>query len=595
MQLIESRRISRRSKWWKRGAILGIAVLGLGAWLGYRPAVDFYKQHKQQRALAQARTFIEKRDAPNAQLALEVALHAAPGNLDTLRTAAAMLEQVGAAQAMRLRRAVARAAPESVDDAAALVLCCLRFNDLNAAKDALAAFPPAFAEQPPALRAALAYAIASNNPPAIDFVYAKLKARFPNDDDLKVSHALLLLKHPNQEKRLAARADLERIAQGSSAPSLRVQRELGAFAIAARDTADARKWFTLVAGNPAATFNDRLQVANLDLLVDQKPFATSFAALAPLATRNPADATEFLQWLLIQSRAAEADGWLATLPKTIRELPAIVALEADLAAQLKDWDRFIAHLKKGAWGPVSKETLRLVEASQAISGRDRPALRKETWDLALQSAGGNLGAFSVLHRVAATWRWDTEIERTLWAIVRAFPDQTWAHQSLFDFYAAKKDTASMRDVMGALQQSDASVGRYSHDWALLTLLMNPSAGPTAAKETMEKLYAGQPTNAHYATGHALALAQSRKAAEALAVIRKLPEAERDHQPRQPYLAFIHGIARDATGVERAEKLAKGMTYLPEEMRLFERAREELARKPEVRKALTEKSPAPAKS
>src|SRR5690606_37354090 len=99
---------------------------------------------------------------------------------------------------------------------------------------------------------------------------------------------------------------------------------------------------------------------------------------------------------------------------------------------LKDWDRFIAQLRDGAWGPISKETLRLVDAAQAISDRDRPALRRETWDLAVQSAGGHLGTLTALHRTAAMWSWAAETERTLWAIVRAFPDQTWAHQALFD-------------------------------------------------------------------------------------------------------------------------------------------------------------------
>ncbi len=539
-----------------------------------------------QRALGQAREFIEKRDVPNAQLALDVALHAVPGNLDTVRIAAGMLEQVGAPQAMRLRRNLAHVAPDSVDDAAALVLCCLRFRDVNAAKDALAAFKPEFAQKPAALRAALAFAVYTDDAPVIDFIYGQLKAQFPNDDDLKVSHALLLLKHPKEETRTAARRDLEAIAQNNPKQTLRVQREFGTFAMTSRDFTAARKWFDLVNANPACEFGDRLQLANLDVLVAKQPFEPVFTRLAPLAGKNAADAAQFAQWLLVQGRAAEADRWLATLPAATRDQRGLRSLQADLAAQLQDWDRFAALVKEGAWGPISKDTLRLVEAAQAISARDRPALRRETWDLALQSAGGNLGTLSVLQRIATTWRWETEVERTLWAIVRAFPDQTWAHQALFDHYAAKKDTNSMREVMTALQQSDSSVSRYTHDWALLTLLTNPVVQPTSAKETMQKLYQASPTNPNFATGHAFALAQSHKAPEAIAVLEKLSVTERDYPPRQPYLAFIYGVARDAASLERVEKLARGVTYLPEETRLFERARQELTRKMEA--------PAPAK-
>jgi hypothetical protein len=592
MQLIESRRVSRARKWWIRGTVLTFAAIGVAIWLGYRPAVERYKRWKQDRALGQAREFIAKRDPASAKLALEVALNTAPGNLETIRVAAGMLEQAGSAQAMRLRRMVALANPNSVEDAAALVYCCLRFNDLNAAKDALAAFRPTFAEEPAALRAALAYAIATDNSPAIDFTYAKLRARFPDDDDLKASHALLHLRHPKAETRNTARRQLEELARTNATVAPRIQRELGTYSLLTRDEVGARKWFGLVAASPAATFADHLQIANLDLLIDKKPFDTVFPPLAARAEKNEADATRLAQWLGVQNRAEEAKRWIATLPAQIRASAALKQIEATLAAQTKDWDRFIVLLRDDAWGPISKETLRLVEAAQAISAQDRPALRRETWDLALQSAGGHLGTLTVLQRVAATWQWDAEIERTLWAIVRGFPDQTWAHQTLFDYYSRAKNTGGMRDVMSALQQSDASVRRYRYDWALLTLLTNPSSGPTAAKDTMGELYRDEPTNPAFATGHAFALALSRKGAEALAIVQKLPDDERVYPPRQPYLAYVYAVARDQTGVQRAEEIGKNVTLLPEETRLFERAREELARKPESPAKVSKK---PAKS
>lgn len=593
MQLIESRRVSRKRTWWIRLGIIALAALGVGAWLGYQPARDYYHRHKQQRALAQAKGFIEKRDAANAQLALEVALKAGPGNTEVLRTAAEMLESVNAPQSMRLRRAVVRNAPDSVDDAAALVISCLRFRDLNGAKDALSAFPPAFAEKPAAIRAALAYAIATNDAPAIDFTYGKLKAQFPNDESLKVSHALLLLRHPKQEKRIAARAELDALAKANPQQAPRIQRELAGFALAQREYAEARKWFGLVLASPAATFADRLQIANLDILVDKKPFEPLFAELAPLAAKSEGDAVQFVQWLLAQRRAPEADRWIAAQPAAIREARAMRSLLVEVAVQLENWERFASYLRDGIWGPISKETLRLVDAAQAISARDRPALRKETWELVIQSAGGNLGTLTLLHRIAGTWRWEAEVERTLWTIVRGFPDQTWAHQALFDHFAAKKDTSGMRDVMGALQQSDVSVDRYNHDWALLTLLTNPSTQPSAAKDIMRRLYELNPTNPAYATGHAFALAQSRKGAEALTIVRKLGETDLTFQPRLPYLAYISGAARDAAGVEQARKLSQGMTYLPEEMKLFDRAQEELTR--QERPPTPPKKPAPNKS
>ena len=388
------------------------------------------------------------------------------------------------------------------------------------------------------------------------------------------------------------------MAQSSPKHALRIYRELAGFALAAKNYPDARQQFEHVLALPEAQFGDRLQLANLDVLVEQKPFEPVFAQLGALAAKNPADAAQFLGWLLVQRRAKEADAWIATLPAALREAREVRAAQAEIAAQLQDWDRFSAALGAGAWGPMPAETLRLVNAVQAVQNRHRAELSRETWDLALESAGGNLGTLSALQRTAGLWGWQTEQERALWAIVRSFPDQTWAHQALFDRYTARRDTTGMRDVMGALQSSDGSVERYSHDWALLTLLVAPSVGPSLAKDIMQKLHAEHPTNPNYMLGHAFALAQSRKGPEALAIVQQFSELQRDYPPRQPYLAFIYGVARDAEGVARTEKIAQGVSYLPEEQRLFVQGREELTRKIEPakdKKASSEKAAAAPKT
>src|SRR5690606_12498168 len=104
MQLLESRRSpSRRKRWTKITAAILLAVLVVGGWQAWEKGRPRYLRWKQERALAQAREFIAQRDAPNAQLALEVALKTIPGNPATIRVAADLLEQIGSPRAMRLR------------------------------------------------------------------------------------------------------------------------------------------------------------------------------------------------------------------------------------------------------------------------------------------------------------------------------------------------------------------------------------------------------------------------------------------------------------------------------------------------------------
>lgn len=584
MQLLQSRKTSPRQKLKRRLIWIGIAVVAGGAWLSLDFGRDRYHVWKQARALKQAKAFVEKHDAQNAQIALEVALTAVPGNPETIRVAADMLEQVGAAQAMRLRRAVVQVAPDSAEDAAKLVYACLKFRDFNAAKDALASTPPSVSVQLPMLQAALAYALTTDDAPVADYLFQQLKAQSPKNEDLRHAHALLLLRHPRKEQREAARHELEELAKSDSRLTMQINREFVGYALQLRNYDEANRYLALLLAPPEALLQDRLQKANLDLLIKKIPFEMVYPQLAPIAGKTEADAVQFVQWLLVQNRAKEADRWINGLPQPIRHSSALFTVEAEIAAQLKDWDRLAVLLQAGAWGPITKETLRLALAAQTVDSPNKPALRHDTWDMALASAGGNLATLRILQRLAAFWAWDEETERTLWTVARMFPDQTWAHQALFNFYREKKNTIAMRDVMNTLRESDGTVPRYQHDWALLTLVTEPNANWNPAKETMRQLYEGTPANATYATGYAFALAQAGKGAEALAVVQKIPAAERDYFPRQPYLAFVYGVARRAADLEHAASIGQRATYLPEESYLFTRAREEATRKLEKPKA-----------
>lgn len=587
MQLLETRRSTRRKpRWIKFAALILLAAVAIGGWQAWEKGRPRYLLWKQAKALEQARQFIEKRDAPNAQLALEVALKTVPGNPETIRVAADMLEQVGSPQAMRLRRAVVLAAPDSAEDAAKLVLCCLKFSDFNAAKDALAATPAAVADQPPMLQAALAFALATANAPVADLLIDRLRAEQPENEALPHAQAVLRLRHPEEEQRNAARRELQELAQRRPALTLQINRELASDALQRRDYEELKRRQSVILADVGATFTDYLQKANVDLLVDHVPFETVFAELAPLATSHEKDVAQLAQWLLVQARQKEADAWLGQLPDALRHQPAVQAVRAEVVAQLRDWDRLAPLLQSGAWGAIPAETLRLAMAAHTVDSPTRLSLRRETWEMTLESCTGNLSALRVLQRLASLWQWQDETERTLWAIARTFPMQTWAHQTLFNIYRTRKDTPRMREVMGILRDSEGSVPRYQHDWALLTLLTEPNSNWNPAKEIMHKLHEADARDATYRTGYAFALAQAGKSTEALDVVASMTAAERQYPPRQPYLAFVYGVGKKAAELEATLAQGKDVNYLPEESYLFTRAREELNRKPNKPKSGT---------
>jgi hypothetical protein len=284
---------------------------------------------------------------------------------------------------------------------------------------------------------------------------------------------------------------------------------------------------------------------------------------------------------------------MGSLPTKIRDDRALRSVEAELLAQKGEWDRLTPLLEAGVWGPIPSEALRLAMSARVVDAQNNRSLRTEIWAAAIQASGGSLSAYSILHRLAVRWEWDTEAENTLWTVVRAYPDQSWAHRALFDTYRAAGNTSGLRDLLGTLRQADGAVPRYRHDWALLTLLREPSPVWNSPKDTMKELHENNRSNPVYATGYAFALAQAEKPEEAVAVIAGLSADDLNYAPRLPYLAFVQGVARRPQEVARITALSEPFqaSYLPEEKRLFQQAAEIAVRPPGRPKLRREPRPA----
>src|SRR5262249_2002082 len=158
---------------------------------------------------------------------------------------------------------------------------------------------------------------------------------------------------------------------------------------------------------------------------------------------------------------------------------------ADVAAELKDWDRVAALLEAGAWGAMPKDVVRMAMSARMTRERGNTTLQRQLWDEALRIAGSSMPALRGLQRLAAVWQWDDEVERSPWVIARTYPDQTWAHQTLFSVYRARKNTAMMRDVLAALRDSDPSVARFQSDWAIVSLLVESTPAWNQPKELLK--------------------------------------------------------------------------------------------------------------
>jgi predicted Zn-dependent protease len=154
------------------------------------------------------------------------------------------------------------------------------------------------------------------------------------------------------------------------------------------------------------------------------------------------------------------------------------------------------------------------------------------------------------------------------AIARAFPHQAWPCSWLLGTDRVRDDAADMREILGALRDSDPAAPLYRYDWALLSLLTQPTGDWDDAKRELDRLYRQDEANPFYATGYAFALAQAGHSSDALTVVETLSPADRDYPPRLPYLAYVYGLNGRGAEVERMRALAQGTAYLREERELL---------------------------
>ena len=492
-----------------------------------------------------------------------------------IRVAADLVEMTGSSQALALRRQVVFLVPDSVPDRLALAATALQQRDFNAARDALAGFKPAEMDQPAVLRAHLRYALAVNNRPLADALFDRLAAIAAPDDDTKALHAILRRQHPDPKQSAAARQELESLAANPKF-TLPLNRAFYAEAVSKRDYPAAKRFAALVTADPSASLADRLNEANLQLLIDQQPFEAVLARLAPFAGANGPGAAEFARWLLVQNKSSEADRWLAALPAAIGGTPEVAGVRAELAAAAQDWDRFGRLIEGGAWGPVPSEIVRLALSAQVVGARN-PALRKQVWDEAVGAAGTNMNALRVLLRMANVWQWEQEYESLIWTILRIDPAQTWAHSTLMSVYQQRGDGRKMLEVIALLKNAAPNSATYRHDWALLTLLVSPTKSWDQPKEMSRESHLADPANPNYTTTYALALAQAGKADEARTLIERLSPEERDHPPRAPYLAFVYGHGRRKAEFEKYAAIAAQAQVLQQERMLVQFGQEALTR------------------
>jgi Flp pilus assembly protein TadD len=541
-------------------ALVALVLILAGGFAAYRG----YIYARQTRLLKQARAYIAKHNdagTRKAVLCLQRVLRTDPGNIEGCRLMGDLNEAARSQGALLWRMRVVEGNPHSVEDRLALAQTALVLRDFVSATNALEAVSPAGKKTSTYHNLAGAIAAATGQPAQAEAYFVEAIRLDPQNAVLQLNLAVVRLLSTNQATIAEARATLTWISSNPTNGSLRCQalRELTNDALRRRQTEAA-----LAISKQLLRLNILQETRNPD-------FISALSDFEREAAPDPAKTCELAVWMTAKTSPAQALAWVTNLPAATRSSQTVAMVIADCYSAQQDWRGLKAELDRQSWGDL--DFIRHAYKARALRGQDLAAAAKGEWELALQATGnqkGAKGAMIMLMRIAAQWRWARETEDLLWNFVNRYPEERWAFVTLAQALYVSGRTRPLMTLFTQQNRRLPADLETKNNLAMTALLLeakevNPHA---LARET----YLQAPTNASFASTYAFSLYQQGKTADALKVMQQLKPAELE----RPSIAGYYGLILKASGDTAKAKSylawASKAQLLPEEQKLFERAR-----------------------
>ncbi|MDR3412354.1 MAG: hypothetical protein P4L87_15680 [Formivibrio sp.] len=545
--------------------ILVVGILAAaGAYVGYRA----YLSARQTHLIKQAQHYLAKPDIKKALLCLQRVLRSNPKNVEACRLMAELSEAGRSPGALVWRSRVVELSPNSVDDRLALAQSALIFRDYPLATNALAGVDAA------GKKTAVYHNIAGEVASTVGQL-AQAEADFteaariePTNQVPQLNLAVIRLHGTNASALAEARAALKQICSTGSALRCQALRELVVDSMRFRQTNSAMQLCSELVRQTNSSFSDRL--LRLDVLRGSQnlEFKPSLAAIQRESGTNAGMIYELGGWQMTRLGPAETLVWLRTLPMNFQTNQPAALLMAQSETMLNDWRGLQNSLKGENWAEL--EFTRHALLARALRGQDLSAASKGEWDLALKAANGQKQSLVTLLRLAAAWQWQGESDDILWTIVNQYPDEKWAFAALNQtLYSSGRTRPLMTLYSQEFRRSPSNLA-IKNNLAMTALLLD--AQEINPHVLAREVYQQAPTNASYISTYAFSLHLQNKDGEALKVIERLsPQKLQD-----PSIAGYYSLILQATGNKQKARtymdLAFKGTLLPEEKKIFERAK-----------------------
>lgn len=525
--------VQRRVAW----LLVALTLAGLatvGGWM-------LFTRWQQRDLIGKAGEFLRKGDLRSSYLAASRVFQKDPHNLAACRIAAQIAEIERSPGAILWRQKIADLQPGADAPLIELAVTATSFNETFIAASALAQVAEARRKTPAFRQAATALAIAeSRHADAEALLHESLKLD-PQNEGLQLSLAIVHLTMERSRDVAVAKATLERLAKK---PPFR-QEAMRALLAEARKSGDSDRALGLATElrtGPEAKLGDDLRY--LDELDHAKrpEFSAELEKIRAGSGMRPEVIYAVVTWMNAHGLAARSIQWCETLPANIRSQLPVPLGEAEARAALADWKQLREIVREADWGDL--EFLRLAIHARVIFETDGQRRRTEfrtMWDSAKNTTRGSPNALMMLGRLVKGWGWKDEAAEVWWLASRQSAGNRVALKALFATYTAERNTRELYRVARRVFEMEPANLIAKNNVAALALLLGEDMDE--AHRLAAELYQQTPAQSVIASTYALSLCKQKRAAEAVAVLKKLPPAAL----ADPSIAAGYGLALKGAG------------------------------------------------
>jgi Flp pilus assembly protein TadD len=546
--------------------VIAIVLISVGGFLAYRG----YKSARQTKLISQAEKYLAKSNERKALLCLQRALRYNPKDIRACRLMADLFERGRSPDALLLRSRVVELSPRSVEDRLALARTALVFGEFGVATNALGGIPQSDRNTSTFHNISGTIAAAANQLQEAEAHFIEASRLTPSDPTPQLKLAGLRLLGTNDAALVEARLALQRFISSPTNSVLRCQafRELIVDSMRFRQTNTAMALSKELLQDTNSVFGDRLVRLNI-LRVTQSPdFKPALSEFRREAERDPAKIRDLAAWQMdIMGAPAEALDWLRSCPADLHTNLTLTRVMAECYSLMQNWTGLVSFVETQNWHEL--EFIRHALKTRGLRGQGLTGAAKAEWELTLKTTGYQKMPLLMLLRRVAEWKWDSEVEETLWAMVNRYPEEKGAQQILGQLLLANGRTRPLMSLfIQQVKRSPADL-EAKNNLAMTALLLE--AQEFKPHDLALEVYQKAPTNSSYISTYAFSLYLQKKHTDALKVIQQLKPDELENPSISGYYALILKATGDPVKAKSYFGYASKAPRLPEEQRLFDRA------------------------